>query len=195
VPLSQQYSAPPSETHAEQGCTRLHAIPLHFPCYTILSNFHFKGIELCRDLGSVTMEQWFLFVVVLSPAVLFDVNLLPKVEQMWGHLRAGLTYFMSYATGQHRRELWNQARNQLLHDARLAEPSPKAVKGYAHCSYTQQCANWLNTLNCLVQLPSKLNSGCRRWCKCCSELRSTAWGNILGLPDGFDSSEYCTRLQ
>jgi hypothetical protein len=69
----------------------------------------------------MTMEQWFLFVVVLSPAILFDIELPPKVEQMWEQLRKGLVYFMSYSTGQHRREQWVRARNHLLQYARMAE--------------------------------------------------------------------------
>jgi hypothetical protein len=46
----------------------------------------------------MTMEQWFLFVVVLSPAVLFDDNLPPKVEQMWERLRTGLTFVCHWTT-------------------------------------------------------------------------------------------------
>jgi hypothetical protein len=67
------------------------------------------------------MEQWVLFAVVLSPAVFFDINLPPKVAQLWEPLRQGLLYFLSYFKGQHRPALWKEARNRLLHYAMLVE--------------------------------------------------------------------------
>jgi hypothetical protein len=82
-------------------------------------NIHLKLV--CSDLGSMTMEQWVLFVVVISPAVLFDVDVPHKAAQLWKPLRQGLLYFMSYRKGQHRPELWNTARNHLLQYARLVE--------------------------------------------------------------------------
>jgi hypothetical protein len=69
----------------------------------------------------MTMEQWVLFVVVISPAIFFDIDLPTKAAQLWKPLRQGLTYFLSYRKGQHRPELWNKARNHLLQYARLAE--------------------------------------------------------------------------
>jgi hypothetical protein len=76
----------------------------------------------------MTMEQWFLFVNVISPAILYDVELPPKVQQMWCNLRKGLVYFMSYARGQHRKTLWLKARNHLLHYARMAEQNTQGGK-------------------------------------------------------------------
>jgi hypothetical protein len=76
---------------------------------------------VCSDIESMTMEQWVLFIVVISPAILFDVDLPPKVAQLWKPLRQGLTYFLSYRKGQHRPDLWDMARNQLLQYARLVE--------------------------------------------------------------------------
>jgi hypothetical protein len=81
-----------------------------------------------RDSGSMTMEQWFLFVNVISPAVLYDVELPLKVQQMWCNLRKGLVYFMSYSRGQHRKGLWLKARNHLLQYARMAEENTQGGK-------------------------------------------------------------------
>jgi hypothetical protein len=76
----------------------------------------------------MTMEQWFLFVNVISPAILYDVELPPKVQQMWCCLRKGLVYFTSYARGQHRKALWVKARNYLLQYARMAEENTQGGK-------------------------------------------------------------------
>jgi hypothetical protein len=67
------------------------------------------------------MEQWVLFVVVISPAVFFDIDPPHKAAELWKPLRQGLLYFLSYRKGQHRPELWNTARNHLLQCARLVE--------------------------------------------------------------------------
>jgi hypothetical protein len=92
---------------------------LHSQYRFICKELHLKLV--CSDIGSMTMEQWVLFVVVMSPAIFFDIDLPPKAAQLWTPLRQGLTYFLSYRKGQHRPELWNKARDQLLQYARLVQ--------------------------------------------------------------------------
>lgn len=81
-----------------------------------------------RDLNSMTMSDWIVFLDTVSPLVLSGENFPPSVMQMWIPLRLALVYYIRYWDGQHTETHWKQARDDLLKYARLAENNFRMFK-------------------------------------------------------------------
>ena len=69
----------------------------------------------------MTMSDWIVFLDTVSPLVLSGDSFPKEVMQMWVPLRRALLYYVRYWDGQHTEANWQQARNDLLKYARLAE--------------------------------------------------------------------------
>jgi len=78
-------------------------------------------MRMRRDLNSMTMSDWIVFLDTVSPLVLSGDSFPKEVMQMWVPLRRALLYYVRYWDGQHTEANWQQARNDLLKYARLAE--------------------------------------------------------------------------
>ena len=91
-----------------------------------------QGCSTCRDLNTMTMSDWQVFISVVSPLVCSADSFPKEVLALWAPLRKALLYFTRYSDGQHTKAGWEEARGSLLSYARLAENTFRMHKLLTH---------------------------------------------------------------
>lgn len=83
---------------------------------------------VCRDVNTMTMSDWQVFIAAVSPVVCSDVTFPAAVMELWAPLREALMYFTRYHHGQHSDTRIADAQHALLQYACLAEQKFKLHK-------------------------------------------------------------------
>lgn len=90
--------------------------PLHIHIVLV-----FISTSLCRDVLTMTMSDWQVFISVISPIVCSVPAFPAAVMELWEPLRKALLYFTTYHAGQQTEERLQAAQNSLIEYAYLAE--------------------------------------------------------------------------
>lgn len=67
------------------------------------------------------MEDRLAWTDTVSLYALHDVDVDPRILQMWGHLRKGVTYFLRYLEGQHKQQHIDDAQQELFEYTKLVQ--------------------------------------------------------------------------
>lgn len=91
------------------------------------SSIRYVG-HLCRDVKTMSMSDWIVFIDVVSPVVCSDPSFPQEVMNLWAPLRQALLYFTKYRPGQHNEAMLQKGQEAFVEYSQLAQKAFKLHK-------------------------------------------------------------------